>query len=254
MSTLAGKSALLVGAGGLGSPAGTLLARAGVGRIRVLDDDVVEESNLQRQTLYSRADVGASKALCAAECLRHEAQSAGHTHVCVQAHEGRLLPDTAAELVRGFDLVVEGSDNYPTKFLTADACFLAGVPCVQAGAVRWVGWVLGSIPGRSACLRCVFEDIPPGPDRGCATAGVIGPVVGVIGALQAATALRILSGDSAAAGVLHHYRALEGSLRRTSVPPSQSCPMCNGQMTRLDEARYAAPGCIDSPRTPHCAQ
>jgi molybdopterin/thiamine biosynthesis adenylyltransferase len=241
MSAFAGESVLLVGAGGLGSPAGTLLARAGVGRLCVLDDDVVEESNLQRQTLYSRADVGASKALRAAERLRQEAQSAGHSHVRVQAHEGRLLPDTAAELVRDFDLVVEGSDNYPTKFLTSDACALAGVPCVQAGAVRWVGWVLGSLPGRSACLRCVFEDIPAGPDRGCATAGVIGPVVGVVGALQAATALRILSKDHAAAGVLQHYRALEGSLRRTHVARSPSCPTCNGEMTRLDEARYAAP-------------
>ena len=243
MSPLGDKRVLLVGAGGLGSPAGTLLARAGVGLLEVLDDDLVEESNLQRQTLYTRADVGAPKASCAAQRLRSEAQLAGHSHVHVRAHEGRLTPADALALVRDFDLVVEGADNYPTKFLTADACSLAGVPCVQAGAVRWVGWVLGSLPGRSACLRCVFEDIPEGPDRGCATAGVIGPVVGVIGALQAATALRLLTGDAAAAGVITHYRALDGALRRAAVPRSADCPACNGQMTRIDQARYAAPEC-----------
>jgi adenylyltransferase/sulfurtransferase len=246
MSGLADRRVLLVGAGGLGSPAGTLLARAGVGYLEVLDDDVVEESNLQRQTLYTRADVGASKAAKAAERLRHEAHAAGHPHVEVRAHEGRLLPEGALERVQGFDVVVEGSDNYPTKFLTADVCRLAGVPCVQAGAVRWVGWVLGSVPGTTACLRCVFEDIPAGPDRGCATAGVIGPVVGVIGALQAATALRLLAGDLAAAGILTHYRALEGRLRRAAVPRSSQCPGCNGQMTHVDEARYAARDCAAS--------
>lgn len=243
MSGLADRRVLLVGAGGLGSPAGSLLARAGVGYLEVLDDDVVEESNLQRQTLYTRADVGASKAARAAEQLRHQAQVAGHPDVEVRAREGRLLPDVALERVRGFDLVVEGSDNYPTKFLTADACRLAGIPSVQAGAVRWVGWVLGCVPGATACLRCVFEDIPEGPDRGCATAGVIGPVVGVIGALQAATALRLLAGDRGAAGVLTHYRALESRLRRTAVPRSSQCPGCNGQMTHLDQARYAPRDC-----------
>jgi len=243
MSDFAAKRVLLVGAGGLGSPAGTLLARAGVGFLEVLDDDVVDESNLQRQTLYTRADVGASKAQRAAEQLRHLAHVAGHGHVEVRAREGRLLPDLALELVRDFDLVVEGSDNYPTKFLTADACCLARVPCVQAGAVRWVGWVLGSQPGRSACLRCAFEDIPAGPPPGGAPAGGLGAGGGVIGALQAATALRLLRGDLAAAGVITHYRALDGALRRMAIPRSADCPCCNGQMTHLDEARYAARDC-----------
>src|SRR6185312_6880422 len=188
--TLADKRVLLVGAGGLGSPAGTLLARAGIGYLEVLDDDVVELSNLQRQTLYSEADVGQPKAARAAERLRELARAEGHAHTHVRAREGRLRPDIALDLVREFDLVVEGSDNYPTKFLTADSCQLARVPCVQAAAVRWVGWVLGAAPGASACLRCVFEDIPEGPDQGCATAGVIGPVVGVMGALQASVALQ----------------------------------------------------------------
>jgi adenylyltransferase/sulfurtransferase len=237
------KRVLLVGAGGLGSPAGTLLARAGLGYLEVLDDDVVDLSNLQRQTLYAERDVGQPKAAVAAEALLRHARAAGHTHTLVQPREGRLRPDLALDLVREFDLVVEGSDNYPTKFLTADSCSLAGVPCVQAAAVRWVGWTLGCAPGHSACLRCVFEDIPEGPDRGCATAGVVGPVVGVMGALQAGIALQLLHGVSAAAGVLQHYRALDGVLRRTAIARSPHCPLCSGSITAVDPARYVPPDC-----------
>jgi molybdopterin/thiamine biosynthesis adenylyltransferase len=245
LSDVRGKRVLLVGAGGLGSPAGTLLARAGIGYLEVLDDDVVELSNLQRQTLYSERDVGQPKAARAAEQLRELAHSAGHFHTEVRAREGRLRPDIALDLVREFDLVIEGSDNYPTKFLTADSCQLARVPCVQAAAVRWVGWVLGSVPGASACacLRCVFEDIPEGPDQGCSTAGVVGPVVGVIGALQASVALQLLYGADRAAGVLHHYRALDGALRRRRIARSPHCPACNGQLDRIDPARYQPPDC-----------
>jgi adenylyltransferase/sulfurtransferase len=240
-SDLRDKRVLLIGAGGLGSPAGTLLAQAGIGYLEVLDDDVVELSNLHRQTLYTDADVGRPKAQQAAEQLRRLARNAGHTHTTVHAREGRLRPDVALERVRGFDLVVEGSDNYPTKFLTADACGLARVSCVQAAAVRWVGWTLGCVPGQSACLRCVFEDIPEGPDQGCATAGVIGPVVGVMGALQASIALRLLLGRQRAAGVLHHYRALDGALRQSRIARSSLCPACNGQLTVIDPARYQPP-------------
>jgi molybdopterin/thiamine biosynthesis adenylyltransferase len=240
---LAERRVLLVGAGGLGSPAGTLLARAGVGELVVLDDDIVELSNLQRQTLYEPEQAGQSKACCAAERLAGEAAAAGHAHTRVIAREQRLLPAHALELVREFDLVVEGSDNYATKFLTADSCNLARVPCVQAGAVRWVGWALGCVPGQSACLRCVFEDVPAGPDQGCSVAGVVGPVVGVVGALQAGIALRLLGGQSEAAGVLHHYRALEGALRRRPLTPNPGCPGCSGEIAHIDPTRYTARDC-----------
>lgn len=239
MSGLRDKRVLLVGAGGLGSPVATLLARARIGSIEVLDDDRVELSNLHRQTLYCEANVGLSKATAAAACIH--AESCGDT--IPVAREMRLVPDIAADVIRGFDLVLEGGDNYPTKFLTADACSLAGVPCVQAGAVRWVGWTLASIPGRSACLRCAFEDIPAGPDRGCSVAGVVGPVVGVIGALQASLALRLLSGDAGAAGELYHYRALHGALRRIRVARSARCPACSGQIQELHPARYLPQEC-----------
>jgi adenylyltransferase/sulfurtransferase len=230
---------LLVGAGGLGSPVATLLARAGVGTIEVWDDDCIELSNLQRQTLFAPEDVGRPKATVAAQRIRVE--SGGDTYAV--AREMRLLPDINLDVLRAFDLVVEGGDNYPTKFLTADACSLAGVPCVQAGAVRWVGWTLACWPGRSACLRCAFEDIPSGPDRGCSEAGVIGPVVGVIGALQASLALRLLRGDAAAAGALYHYRGLTGALRGMRVARSAGCPACNGEIRELHPARYLPQEC-----------
>jgi molybdopterin/thiamine biosynthesis adenylyltransferase len=237
--SLAGKRVLLVGAGGLGSPVGSLLAQSGVGELEVLDDDVIELSNLHRQTLFTAADVGASKATVAAQRLA--AISSGRTRVL--AREQRLDPSTALALVAGFDVVVEGTDNFPSKFLTSDACALAGVPCVQAGAVRWVGWTMAALPAQSACLRCVFEDIPSGPDRGCSEAGVVGPVVGVVGALQAALALRILRGETRAAGVLHHYRALTGTLRARPIDRASRCPVCSGAWKTLDASRYAPQEC-----------
>jgi adenylyltransferase/sulfurtransferase len=155
------------------------------------------------------------------------------------ARESRILPDTALELVHGFDLVLEGADNFATKFLCADACSLAGVPLVQAGAVRWVGWALASVPAQSACLRCVFEDIPQGREDTCAQSGVVGPVVGVLGALQAALAIRLLRGEVAAAGVLYSYDGLAGSLRSRAVRRRPTCDLCAGVISDTNSSRYA---------------
>jgi molybdopterin/thiamine biosynthesis adenylyltransferase len=242
MTALAAKRVLLVGAGGLGSPVATLLARAGVGYLEVADQDRIELSNLHRQTLYRPTDVGQSKSAIAAARIEAEARAAGHSHTRAVAREMRVYPDRVLDVVSGFDLVVEGSDNYPTKFMVADACAIRGIACVQAGAVRWVGWAFGSVPG-SACLRCVFEDIPAGPDQGCSVAGVIGPVVGVVGALQASIALQVLRGEKHAAGVLHHYRALPGALRRSRVARSSNCPLCLGRIADIDAARYLPRSC-----------
>jgi adenylyltransferase/sulfurtransferase len=233
---------LLVGAGGLGCPAGRVLARSGVGGITLLDDDRVEETNLHRQTLYHERDVRQPKAALAASRLREEGTQAGYT-VAAVAREIRVSPDSASELVAGYDLVLEGTDNFPSKFLLADACALAGVPLVQAGAVRWVGWAFGAVPERSACLRCVFEDVPRGDQDTCAAAGVVGPVVGVLGALQAAIALRLLHGDRSAAGVLWSYDGLSGAIRRRSIERQRHCALCNGSITDTNVSRYAPPDC-----------
>lgn len=247
-----GARVLVVGAGGLGSPVLRALARApGVDAIVLVDDDVVERSNLPRQTLYDARDLGAPKLACAVARLRRDAEAA-RSHVEITGIEGRFLPETAFSLLAGVDVVVEGADNFATKFLVADACALAKCPVVQAGCVRWAGWALAAVPGVTACLRCVFEDVPgrlaasvgrAAPPETCASAGVIGPVVGVLGALEAVLALRLAAGDRSAAGVLWRYDGLRGDLRRTPLRPRASCTLCRGLITRLDAESYRAPDC-----------
>ncbi|MCB9591615.1 MAG: HesA/MoeB/ThiF family protein [Sandaracinaceae bacterium] len=231
---------LLVGAGGLGSPAALVLARSGVRRLTLIDDDQVDLSNLHRQVLYDDGDVGHSKVHRAAKRLEREGAT-------VEVIEGRLLPPIAVDLVGRFDLVIEGADNFATKFLTSDACQLAGVPVVQAGAVRWAGWALASLPGRSACLRCVFEDIPRDRVETCAVAGVVGAVVGVLGALEAALAIRLLHGDETAAGELWSYRALAAHpLRASRVRPRAGCSCRERTLPDpLTVERYAPPPCTN---------
>ena len=224
---------LVVGAGGLGSPVLRLLAASGVGHVTIVDDDLVDESNLHRQTLYTGRDVGQSKVERAARVLRELAPE-----LSVRAVEGRFVPATATELLSGHTLVVEGADNLATKFLVADAAHLAGVPAVQAGAVRWAGWALCALP-ESACLRCLFEDIPRDRMETCAEAGVVGPVVGVLGGLQAALVYRLLQGKRPA-GELWHYDALKGALRKTFVRRRSDCPLCAGEIQDLRMERYTA--------------
>ena len=230
---------LVVGAGGLGCPAGRVLARAGVGRIVVVDDDRVDGTNLHRQVLFREADLGEPKALLAAARLRLLALEAGH-EVVTEARIDRFLPETARTLLSGVDLVVEGSDNFPTKFVVADACMLAGVPAVQAGAVRWGGWALAAGhrrgPGHELCLRCVFEEVPEGETLTCEVAGVVGPVVGVLGAVQAELALAHLAGAPERA--LVHYDGLRDRLRTTHPSPRADCPHARGAIDDLATVRY----------------
>jgi len=239
---LSEKRVLIVGAGGLGCPAARVLARSGVGHITIVDDDCVDETNLHRQTLYGPSDVGVPKAKLAAQRLEAEAASANRG-IKVVAREIRALPDCARELVAAHDLVLEGADNFASKFLVADACALEGVAVVQAGAVRWMGWCLASQPGLGACLRCIFEDVPRGRQDTCADAGVVGPVVGVVGALQAALALRLLLGDDSAAGQLWSYEGLRGALRSRPVSRQQHCALCSGRIRDTDVSRYISPEC-----------
>ena len=236
--------ALVVGAGGLGSPAALLLARSGLFDLTVIDDDVIDVSNLHRQVLYAEADVGRSKPHTARAALEREARARGHA-IDVRAIEGRLVPDDALELVREHSLVIEGADNFATKFLAADAAMLARVPVVHAGVVRWAGYALAVVPGESACLRCVFEDIPRDRVETCAEAGVIGPVVGALGGVQAALAIRLALGDRAAAGALWRYDARAAKMRATRVSRRASCALCGvcAEIEDLRMERYAPPAC-----------
>lgn len=234
---------LVVGAGGLGAPVLRILARSVDVAITLVDDDVIDETNLHRQILFDEADVGRKKTDVAAERVRALADGAGR-RVTVETIDGRLVPDVALAMVRGHHLVVEGADNLPTKFLAADAAHLADVPIVHAGVVRWAGWALAV--RRSACLRCVFEDVPRDRVETCATAGVVGSVVGAIGALQASLAIRLLLDDLGAPGTLFHHDALRGTLRETRVARRSDCPLCGPRATirALEEARYL-PACAD---------
>ena len=239
VTPLADATVLLVGAGGLGCPAGRVLARSGVGRLVVSDDDQVEGTNLHRQVLFRETDLGQPKAEVAAARLRELGAEAGHA-VSTEARLQRFLPETAAALLDGVDLVVEGSDNFPSKFVVADACMLAGVPVVQAGAVRWGGWARAAGarrgPSHDLCLRCVFEEVPTGDALTCELAGVVGPVVGVLGALQAKLALGLLNGE--APGTLMHYEGRRDRLRETHPVPRAECPHAREAIDDLAAVRY----------------
>ncbi|MGO8992916.1 MAG: HesA/MoeB/ThiF family protein [Polyangiaceae bacterium] len=238
--------ALLVGVGGLGSPAAIVLARAGVGVLGLADDDAVEETNLHRQILFDDADVGRPKLDAAVDGLRRWAGSARLEIVC---HRTRVLPHNARDLVRGYDVVVEGSDNFATKFMVADACALEKVPVVHGSAVRWYGTALAVGAAGQPCYRCLFEDIPHEHAPSCAEAGVMGPVVGVVGALQADLALRMLEGADVA-GELVTFDGKTGAFRRRRVARRADCPLCGraagdgtspGRIQDVEISRYIAP-------------
>jgi adenylyltransferase/sulfurtransferase len=229
---------LVVGVGGLGCPAAMALSRAGVGTIGLADDDEVDVTNLHRQVLFDESDVGRPKVATAARALRKIAP-----RVAVIEHATRLLPDNARELVSKYDLVVEGSDNFATKFLTADACALESKPVVQAAAVRWHGTALAVGPLGRPCYRCLFEDVPREDAPNCAEAGVMGPVVGVVGALAAQLALELLASDDVN-GTLVTFDGRTDALRRRRIEMRADCMLCARRAIETIEAeRYAPPAC-----------
>jgi molybdopterin/thiamine biosynthesis adenylyltransferase len=227
---------LLVGLGGLGCPAALALVRAGVGELVLCDDDVVDEGNLHRQILYGPEQVGADKLDAARVSLASSARRSG---TVLRLQRQRFLPENARELVRGVDLVMEGADNFATKFLVADACFLESRPAVHGAGIRWVGtaWAV-SAAGRP-CYRCLFEDVPVGPQANCDSAGVMGPVVGIVGALMAELALRTLC-RRPAEGELWSVNGKTETLRRVPISAREGCPLCGsaGSIRDTHEARY----------------
>jgi adenylyltransferase/sulfurtransferase len=236
---LADKSALVVGAGGLGCPAAIVLLEAGVGRVALSDDDVVDVTNLHRQILYRDEDVGRDKLDAALDALRSRAKPFQR----VEAVRSRLLPDNARALVRSFDVIVEGADNYATKFLSADACRLEERPVVHGAAVRFRATAFCVGPRGGPCYRCVFEDVPPADVAlNCAEAGVTGPLVGVAGALMADLALGVLGGD-ARYGRLFTFDGLTDRLRALDIAPRAGCALCGIEpgISRIDELCYRQP-------------
>ena len=222
LSLLSG-SVLLIGAGGLGCPAAQYLAAAGVGRIGLIDDDVVASSNLQRQILYTTADVGRPKVEVASERL-----SGLNPDVKLDTHQVRLDSSNALELFAEYDIIVDGTDNFPTRYLTNDACVLLGKPNVHGSIFRFEGQASVFDASKGPCYRCLYpEPPPPGAVPSCAEGGVLGILPGTIALVQATETIKILTGlGEPLYGRLLHYDALEMTWREFKMQKDQSCPIC----------------------------
>ena len=215
--------ALIVGAGGLGSPVALYLASAGVGQISIADDDVVELSNLQRQIVHDSASLGRWKAESAAERMRGI-----NPGVAVTALTRRLELDELEQLAASHDLVLDCCDNFATRHAVNRACVAAGTPLVSGAAVRFSGQLAVFDPRDSAspCYHCLFPDEGEAGDGPCATFGVLSPLVGVIGSLQAVEAVKLLAGIAPRLGWLTLYDGLAGEFRQIKVPRDPACAVC----------------------------
>jgi adenylyltransferase/sulfurtransferase len=235
---------LVVGAGGLGSPLILYLAAAGVGTIGVIDHDTVELSNLQRQIAHTTGRLGAAKAQSAAE-----AASAINPGVRIEPHVGRLSPDNALELIRGYDIVCDGTDNFATRFLVADACALARRTLVSAAVLRFEAQLSVFKPHAGGpCYRCLYPEPPPeGLVPSCSEAGVLGAVTGVAGTLQATEVLKeILGVGESLSGRLLVWDALATRFRTVRLRRDPHCALCGEAATIHDLSHHhsaAAPVC-----------
>lgn len=226
---------LVVGAGGLGSPSAFYLAAAGVGTIGMIDDDVVELSNLQRQILHRTEDVGVPKAESAARALK-----ALNPGVDVKALKFRLDETNVMDIVSQYDVVVDGVDNFPARYLVNDACVLTGTPLVDAGILRWDGLCLTVKPGEGPCYRCIFPEPPPaGMVPSCQEAGVIGAIAGVMGTIQATEVVKVILGiGETLTGRILLYDALGGRFREMKAQRDKDCPVCGENPTITQPVAY----------------
>jgi molybdopterin/thiamine biosynthesis adenylyltransferase len=228
---------LVIGAGGLGAPLLLYLAAAGVGTLGVIDDDTVELSNLQRQVIHTTERLGVPKVESAVAAL-----AAVNPDVKVEAFGERLTAKNAAEIISNFDLVADGSDNFDTRYLVNDACYLAKVPLVSAALLRFEGQLStfrayeGADENRGPCYRCIFREPPPeGTVPRCEEAGIFGAVAGAVGSLQAAEVLKeILGLGDTMSGRLLLYDALGTTFRVIKVKRAPDCPLCGDNPTITD--------------------
>jgi len=228
-------SVLVVGAGGLGSPVSLYLAAAGVGRIGLVDFDAVDATNLQRQILHGTKDIGRSKLDSARERLEDV-----NPHVQVIPHEVRLTRDNALEVIAPYDIVVDGTDNFPTRYLTNDACVLLGKPNVYGSIFRFEGQVSVFDATRGPCYRCLFrEPPPPGLVPSCAEGGVLGVLPGIIGSLQALEAIKLILGTGEPlVGRLLLFDALTLQWRTLTIRKNPACPVCGDDPTITELIDY----------------
>jgi adenylyltransferase/sulfurtransferase len=232
---------LVIGAGGLGSPVLLYLAAAGVGTLGIVDDDAVDLSNLQRQVIHSTGDIGRPKVESAAARLAQV-----NPEVRVVTHPLRLAATNVLALVEGYDLVADGSDNFATRYLVNDACYLARKTLVSAAIMRFDGQLAtfkAFLGGPHPCYRCLFGEEPPEARESCADVGVLAPLAGVLGAMQATEVLKELVGiGQSLSGHILLYDSLEATVRKIRVPPDPACPLCgrSPRITAIDPSRYGA--------------
>ena len=238
----AGQAALLdtdvvvIGAGGLGAPVLQYLAAAGIGRLGIVDDDVVERSNLQRQVIHADSDVGRPKVDSAREFVTEL-----NPDVTVDSHELRLSAENAAELLADYDIVVDASDNFATRFLVNDACTLAGIPFSHGAVFRFEGQVT-TFTGAGPCYRCLFPKAPPaGTVPDCSTAGVLGVLPGTIGCLQATETIKLaMEYGESLSGRLLTFDAADMETETVPIARNPNCPVCGDEPAIADvaEATY----------------
>ena len=212
----------LIGLGGVGAPAALYLAAAGIGSLRLIDDDAVALSNLQRQILFDGADIGRAKVIAGAETL-----AALNPHVGLEPRAERLTPANAAALIGGCDVVIDGTDDFATRFAVNAACLARRIPLVSGALGRWSGQV-GVFHG-GPCYRCMVPDSPPDADT-CSRVGVIGALAGVVGSMAALEAIKLITGaGEPLSGRLLLYDGLAGTARTVRIAPDPDCPDCGGQ-------------------------
>ncbi|HKQ85720.1 MAG TPA: molybdopterin-synthase adenylyltransferase MoeB [Candidatus Acidoferrales bacterium] len=219
---------LCIGTGGLGAPLGLYLAAAGVGRIGIVDFDVVDNTNLQRQVLFSNDDVGKPKVAAAAARLRGL-----NPDITIDAHETQLSSDNALDLFKDYDIIVDGTDNFPTRYLVNDACVLLGKPNVYGSIFRFDGQItIFGYPG-GPCYRCLYpEPPPPGLVPSCAEGGVLGVLPGIVGTIQAAETLKLVLGKGdPLVGRLLLFDALGMKFRELKLRKNPECPVCGEHPT-----------------------
>ena len=222
---------LVIGAGGLGSPIALYLAAAGVGCIGIVDADVVEISNLQRQVIHFSSDMQRPKVDSAAEKMY-----AINPDIEVKPYKTYLNASNIKEIITGYDFVLDGTDNFATKFLINDACVMAGLPFSHGGILRFDGQTMTVLPGHSACYRCSFRQPPP-PDAvpSCSQAGVLGAIAGMLGTIQAAEALKFITGaGTLLTDTLLSFDAKTMHFRRVSLKKRSDCPLCGENPTLHD--------------------
>lgn len=224
---------LIIGAGGLGAPAAVYLAAAGVGTIGVVDGDKVDLSNLQRQIIHHTPDVGEDKVISAQRKIR-----AINPDTKVRTYNQRATADNIRQIIRDYDFVIDGTDNFPTKFLIDDACYFEKKPFSHAGILQFDGQLITVLPGQTTCYRCIFSAPPPANAvPSCSQAGVLGVLAGVIGSLQATEAIKYLLGiGELLTGTLLTYNALTMQFRKVRLNRNPDCPLC-GEKPRVTELK-----------------